>query len=347
MGVSRSNSPLAQYSNGNSDDVESSPFLSLEAPNSGGPTTHPADTQQVSSSQWFASFPSFKFPSIKISGKKVVSYIMFGLVGIIIWESLFTAPENKLIKPEEIDDLFRWVQIHPGRGGVAILLVIAAAVVVMVPVGTPLTLGCGFIFKRAYGWRLGFTIATLVSMGGSALGAVTCFLLGRYLMRDEVRKWIKKYPIFVAIDVASAEHGLRIMAMLYLTPVLPLGPVSYMCGTTSMPLSSFVMAKVASFPLMGLYVFIGASMGALIGKSAEAEIKAIEQNSTLIVSGILLSFVTIFTITYYIRKELNKILERQGKHKPGETDQTEEDIGPDEDTAIEMGGAASRRRAVA
>lgn len=97
------------------------------------------------------------------------------------------------------------------------------------------------------------------------------------------------------------------MAMLYLTPVLPLGPVSYMCGTTSMPLSSFVMAKVASFPLMGLYVFIGASMGALIGKSAEAEIKAIEQNSTLIVSGILLSFVTIFTITYYIRKELNKV----------------------------------------
>ena len=59
------------------------------------------------------------------------------------------------------------------------------------------------------------------------------------------------------LTVAVAENGLRIMAMLYLTPVLPLGPVSYMVGTTSMRLSRFVMAKVASLPLMMLYVFIG------------------------------------------------------------------------------------------
>lgn len=81
-----------------------------------------------------------------------------------------------------------------------IVLAIAFAVVVMVPIGTPLTLGCGYIYKGAYGWKLGLTIATLVAMGGSALGAVICFLLGRYLMRDRVRQWIKNYPLFGAID---------------------------------------------------------------------------------------------------------------------------------------------------
>jgi uncharacterized membrane protein YdjX (TVP38/TMEM64 family) len=113
--------------------------------------------------------------------------------------------------------------------------------------------------------------------------------------------------------IAAAEHGLRIMAMLYLTPILPLGPVSYMCGTTSMALSNFLMAKIASLPLMLLYAFIGASAGALVGKSgkdggpAGDELKDIEQNSTLIVSGILMSFVMIACITHYIKKELNTV----------------------------------------
>jgi hypothetical protein len=134
---------------------------------------------------------------------------------------------------------------------------------------------------------------------------------------------------------AAAEHGLRIMAMLYLTPILPLGPVSYMCGTTSMALSSFVLAKVASLPLMLLYVFIGASTGALVGKSSadgmSSEVQNIEQNETLIVAGIVMSMVMIAGITHYIKKELNKILERQKKQEG------KEDDAAIEEAAMEMG----------
>ena len=80
---------------------------------------------------------------------------------------------------------------------------------------------------------------------------------------------------------------------------------------------------------MLLYCFIGASARTLISSgpqkqdessSAEnsSEMKSIEENELLIASGILLSFVMIAGITTYIRKELNRILERQEKHKPGE-----------------------------
>jgi len=113
------------------------------------------------------------------------------------------------------------------------------------------------------------------------------------------------------------------MAMLYLTPILPLGPVSYMCGTTSMALSSFVIAKIASLPLMLLYAFIGASTGALLGRGGgggDSEFQKIEENQTLIVSGIALSFVMIGFITRNIKKELNKILERQKREKEGPVD---------------------------
>ena len=56
-----------------------------------------------------------------------------------------------------------------------------------------------------------------------------------------------------------SKNGFRIVCLIYLTPVLPLGPVSYMFGMTSMPLSRFAAAKIADVLLMMLYTFIGAS----------------------------------------------------------------------------------------
>jgi uncharacterized membrane protein YdjX (TVP38/TMEM64 family) len=251
----------------------------------------------------------------KLNAKKVVSSTVFTFIFLLVWDSLMAAPEDRVLQPNFANTFLIWVQAHPAAGLIWILLVMSVAVVFMIPIGTPLTLGCGYIYKGAYGWQLGVLIATCVSMLGSALGAVICFLLGRYLMRDMVKKWIRKYPIFDAIDVAAAEHGLRIMAMLYLTPILPLGPVSYMCGTTSLKLSHFVLAKIAALPLMMLYVLIGASTGTLISTSKNGEsmnqVKSIEENETLIISGILLSFASIAGITHYIKKELNQILERQ------------------------------------
>jgi uncharacterized membrane protein YdjX (TVP38/TMEM64 family) len=109
---------------------------------------------------------------------------------------------------------------------------------------------------------------------------------------------------------AASQHGFRIMVMLYLTPVFPLGPVSYMFGTTSMALSSFATAKIASLPLKLLYSFIGASAGAL-GKTKDGpdgdEVKDIEENRTFVIAGILFSIVVFSFITHYITKELNKV----------------------------------------
>jgi hypothetical protein len=139
----------------------------------------------------------------KTSGKKVILTI-FGLcLCVTLWESFFLDPQDRLIQPDFSDKFLIWVQSHPGYGLWAISLVIAAGVVTMVPVGTPLTLGCGYIYRGVYGWKLGVFVATVVSMSGSCLGAVMCFLIGRYLMRDTVKKWARKYPLFDAIDVGK------------------------------------------------------------------------------------------------------------------------------------------------
>eukprot|EP00339_Tiarina_fusa_P018179 CAMPEP_0116996848 /NCGR_PEP_ID=MMETSP0472-20121206/509_1 /TAXON_ID=693140 ORGANISM="Tiarina fusus, Strain LIS" /NCGR_SAMPLE_ID=MMETSP0472 /ASSEMBLY_ACC=CAM_ASM_000603 /LENGTH=376 /DNA_ID=CAMNT_0004695589 /DNA_START=193 /DNA_END=1323 /DNA_ORIENTATION=- len=292
----------------------------------------------------------------KLSTKSVVVLILGMFFFTIFYEAFFVDPEDRLLQPDFSDKFLLWVESHPGWGLGAISLVIAAAVITMVPIGTPLVLGCGYIYRGVYGWKLGLFVATVVSMAGSCLGAVICFLLGRYLMRETVQTWVRKYPLFDAIDVAASKQGLKIMAMLYLTPVLPLGLVSYMCGTTSMKISSFTLAKFASTPLYLIYTFIGASAHSIIkrgggadgnesGMSAEAEAKQLEENEYLIVSGILLSGVMMTLITRHIKKELMKILDQQKKEK---TVQSQDDgnggnVDDGDDTAVELGLTTRRR----
>jgi len=267
---------------------------------------------------------------IKVPATKQILLTIAGLFfAFILWECFFVDPEDRLIKPDFSDTFLTWVQSNPGWGLGAILIVIAAAVVSLVPIGTPLTLGCGYIYRGVYGWKLGLFVSTVVSMAGSTLGAVICFLLGRYLMRDTVKRWVRNYPMFDAIDIAVSKQGVRIMAMLYLTPVLPLGLVSYMCGTTAMDLYSFAVAKIASLPLYLMYTFMGASAHSFIkgkrgganekdvGKSLTDEANKLEENQLLIVSGLVLSVIMITLITRKIKKELMMILDEQKKRKDG------------------------------
>lgn len=284
-----------------------------------------------------------------LNAKTILSSAIFSFLCCLVFDSLWNPPEKRLFRPDLSDQFLQWVQHHPAQGLLWILLAMSISVVCMIPIGTPLTLGCGYVYKGAYGWWWGVSIATGVSMVGSAVGAVVCFGLGRTLLRDFVRRtWLRQYPLFEAIDVAAAQHGLRIMAMLYLTPVLPLGPVAYMCGTTRMALHHFVMAKIAALPLMLLYVFIGASAGTLMGKNGKSgaaasfssEVKSIEENETLIVSGIVLSFVSIACITHYIRQELNKILEEQKKQMEGATTAS----GDEEEGTLELSASRAPTR---
>jgi hypothetical protein len=140
-----------------------------------------------------------------VDGKKIILIVFAMFFLTVIWESFFVEPEERLLQPDFSDKLLQWVELNPGWGLGAISLIIAGGVVTMVPIGTPLTVGCGFIYRGVYGWKLGIFVATVVSMSGSLLGAVSCFLLGRYLMRDTVRRWVRKYPLFDAIDVGKTN----------------------------------------------------------------------------------------------------------------------------------------------
>ncbi len=125
-------------------------------------------------------------------------------------------------------------------------------------------------------------MATVTTIAGSLFGSCTCFLLGRYILRSRIRIWgRKKYPFFDAMDGAISENGFKIMCLLYLTPILPLGPVSYMVGTTSMSIGKFAAAKVAAVPIVMMYCFIGASTDTFFGNGDVVDENSISSSSSL------------------------------------------------------------------
>lgn len=276
--------------------------------------------------------------SSKCSTKKTIVAIASILILLtILRDFLFTtaapSPKKRLLLTLT-QKFFEWMQHHPYSGFFAFLIVNASSVVFIVPAGIPLMLGSGCVYKEVYGWNAGIIVAAVSFVLGSSLGAVACFVLGRFFMREYARKWTRKYPLLEAIDVgeymmhggrcqaeimktlkdipasltAVSEQGLRIMTMINLIlPLLPVGPVSYLCGTTSMALSSFAIANVASLPLVTLFVCAGASTGTVLSDPSGSEAKHIGENKWVILAGIFSSVAMITFVSLHIRKELEKV----------------------------------------
>lgn len=238
---------------------------------------------------------------------------------------------------------------HPTEGLIAYTLLYPFHMVLLLP-GSPLVLGAGFIFKTQYGWVYGVLLCSILTLLGSLLGSIICFFLGRYWIRDAVRRWSRKYPLFDAIDAAVSDNGFRIMCYLYLTPILPLAPTSYMMGTTSMPLKPFALAKIAALPNTMLHVYIGAAAGTLFTHGSEgvgaARFEEVSLSPKVMTMGILISVVSVALIGIKMKKELHKILD---KHKGREDEKEylnfkEESVGKTKSSSVLSSSVRTRQR---
>jgi len=273
---------------------------------------------------------------------------------------------KRLMKPSLLHEFLIWMENHPIKGLVAYLIIYPLHMVLILP-GTPLCMGAGFVFKVQYGWFVGVSFCSIVTLFGSLLGSLLCFLLGRYCFRKSVRRWSKRYPIFDPIDHAVSENGFNIMALIYLTPAVPLGPISYMMGTTSMDIFDFAKAKIAALPMTALYVYLGAATGTLMmegeymGENSEgaagnderkgtlhkANMEELSLSPKLVAIGIMFSILSIAIISIKMKKELQKILDQQKGKKPKDDKEEEDDVEtprPASATIPKIGKTRQRQR---
>lgn len=235
--------------------------------------------------------------------KLIVASLLLGFVAYIVIDAASGANNVS----DLVDDFLEWVEDNPTEGVFAFIGVYFIATVFFVP-GTILTLGAGFVFSTAFGLGVGVLLGTLAVFLGASLGAIASFLLGRFLLRDWVSTLTGKFAVFEALDVSLAENGLKIMALLRLSPVIPFNALNYIGGVTSISFRDNALALFFILPGTILYVFLGSSAGSL---SDSEEMEDPTVTIITIVFGIVFGFLGVGATTYYAKKELNRVLEKR------------------------------------
>merc|ERR1719182_984371 len=190
---------------------------------------------------------------------KVVFGLMF--LGFIIFVIIDASTTGHVKKG--IDAFLEWIQNNAVAGLFLFVLVYFTATVLFIP-GAVLTLGAGFVFSSAFGLGGGVVLGTISVFVGASLGSIAAFLIGRYLLRDQVGKLTKQYSIFEALDAAVENNGLKIFCLLRLSPIVPFNVLNYVAGVSAITLRDYCLALFAMIPGTILYVFLGASAGSLV-----------------------------------------------------------------------------------
>jgi uncharacterized membrane protein YdjX (TVP38/TMEM64 family) len=129
-------------------------------------------------------------------------------------------------------------------------VVYAAADVVAVPLVVPalaFTVGAAALFGPALG--------LLVVVVGSNLGSALCFLIARYLAREQVEQLVGRNERLRHLDELVTEHGALSVAFVRLIPVLPFELVSYAFGLTGVDFGTYVLwTAIGSLPGAALFV---------------------------------------------------------------------------------------------
>jgi uncharacterized membrane protein YdjX (TVP38/TMEM64 family) len=145
-------------------------------------------------------------------------------------------------------------------GYLAYIVVYAVLELLAVP-AIPLTMTAGVIFGVLPG-------TAVVSISGT-MAATGAFLISRYVARERFASWASQNPKFAAIDKAIGKDGFRVVALLRLSPLLPLAASNYLYGLTSVDLGSYVAASWLGM-LPGTFAYVGAgSYGSLLVGASE------------------------------------------------------------------------------
>ncbi|MBE9185950.1 TVP38/TMEM64 family protein [Microcoleus sp. LEGE 07076] len=192
----------------------------------------------------------------------------------------------------QIQDLGWW-------GPVAFIATYNLATILFIP-GSVLTLGGGALFGLWWG-----SIYVFVA---SILGATFAFLIGRYLSRDRVVKYMEAHPKFKALDRAVAKEGLKIVFLTRLCPLFPFNLLNYALGITQVSLKDYVLGSFGMIPGTVIYVYSGSLVGdiATIGSATASTNPQAEAVKWLIN---IISFTAAVAVTLYISRIARKALD--------------------------------------
>ncbi|KAJ3855659.1 Golgi apparatus membrane protein TVP38 [Lentinula lateritia] len=159
---------------------------------------------------------------------------------------------------------------------------------------------CGF----AYGWKIGFLIAAIASIVGSA----SSFSVLRLLFSSRLRQWSMKNDKFMALE--SVVKGLPLIILIRISPFPPwVYSNSLFASIESVALWQFVVATTFVFPKLLLHAFIGSRMAALSDGNQREEMDTSTKilNGCLVGGGIVVAVLASWSVYNLVQTHIRKL----------------------------------------
>lgn len=233
--------------------------------------------------------------------KKVLTVVMVGTTFVVFFDLVFT---HKIVGG--LYQYAQWMKLHVFMGTFLFIALMVVSTLAMVPPQV-LTFLCGYVFAEVSGVGMGIAAATLASFVGLSIGAGIAFLRARYMMRDLVRLFAKRYRVVRAADRAIARHGFRVMLLLRLCPMIPFNGLNYIGGITDVTMEEFLFSLVGMLPLTILTVVAGATTGSLVTarQQGTGTYKDYTVYWVFLVLGVVFLIIAVVITVIYAKKELD------------------------------------------
>lgn len=210
---------------------------------------------------------------------------------------------------DRLEHFIQWMTENSTKAVVAFIALFVVSTLIMIP-PTLLVFGAGYAFSQAIGFGWGVLAAILSCSIGSCVGATLAFWRSRYMMRDLIYIFSKRYPLVRAADRALKRKGFHVMLLLRLCPLIPFNGLNYCCGITGVRLEDFAMSLIGILPFQIFTVFVGATAGSLALRDQSKYNPSQEVGFViLIASGCAFGIIALVYIWKLVKKELRKELE--------------------------------------
>lgn len=180
-----------------------------------------------------------------------------------------------------------------------------------------------------YGGLLGFMLAMLAILVGEPIATLITFMIGRYLLKDYIRKnVIKQVRLFEAIDRSFHRDGLKLAILLRIQPIIPWNILNYILSVTSCTVYDFTVGTIIGIlPGSFTFLYIGVNLHSISEIAVGNRPLTLPSMIFLSLSAIAtLTVITIITreskrqLAQMLRLQNNKNVEKYYRHVEVEED---------------------------
>ena len=229
-----------------------------------------------------------------------------GIVAAVLFVALLLGLLVRSGGHEHILDLLRWVEMQGLWAPLFFVLIMAAAVVLVLP-GLPLTAGAGFVF--------GVVAGSVYVVLGTTLGAVISFVIARYFFGARARNYMLSQKRLRAVGEEMTPHGGKIVLLTRLIPFFPSKLANYFFGLTPVYLRDYTLGSLLGFiPFSVHNVYLG-SIAADISTMTVRDLGRTPLQWALYGGGFVVTLITVIWLNRLAQRALRPYMHEENSDK--------------------------------